>query len=232
MKKHFLTVFILVIWCVYEAFASVHALILAAGFAAAFLCAVLIKNKAVSYAAPTALTLGLSIYDFQFALRFLPVLLLAYGMKEAIACKEKTKKGTLPGTGTVYTAILVSGVFALSVLVYDISYASRNPQALSPVRIYWSFFGIFVFLICLIVSCVKMRSDKVVRKLLLPVSVCCAFCFACSAAGFLMNSFIYSFSFAMFPWLVFISFAAVAVYGFRPELFSVNNNMLEKLLSD
>ena len=230
MKKHVLSLFIIVCWFAVELFQPLGpetgaflAVIPAVGFAAAFLILLFVKNKPVSYCLAAAVCIGVCVYDIGF-LRMLPPLVLLAAHAAACVSAPRKKEKNDSRRDVVYTVLLLTGLLSLGLLIHDIYSCVRLGNAFAPERPYWLFVGIVAYFAALLLTAYKTKNKN---RLVYTVYVCGGVCALCCAAGFALTSAGTVFPRTVFPWLCFLSAAAAADDGVTASLTAAAERVLQ-----
>ena len=211
MKKYGVVFFLFLAWGVAEAFTDPWRVIAVALSAAAVCCLLLIKKAYLGPLLAAGVCVGLAFYRIDFALYTAPVLFLLWARTVALRADAaprsgKKKKEAARFTEGVFTLALLSLLFSVGTLLRDISFAGRNPA-----RYTFSGFHTVPFFAVLGAALLLIYAVKHTAEV---GKACTAICAAaltgavCAAAGFVMNSVMYSVYTVTFPWLIFLAAGA------------------------
>lgn len=198
MKKLFPLIFLFVLWAATDAFADPLRLIVVAGFAAALFCMLLLPGRRVGQAAAAVILAALCVFFPSDTVRLIPVLLLLAAQKQMprLNAEKKKKKAS---ADLLYTLVLFAVLTAAGVLIYDITYYSRNGFSLIFCPLFWALPGVLILYLFFAVFTVKYGGKTV--KPFSVVYVGALLCVMCASAGAFLNLVSYGFTFVVFPWL-------------------------------
>ncbi len=208
MKKYALILFFILCWSVTALFRSPPEIIPVVGFAAALACLLFIKNEVVSFIVAAVLCVGMSVYDIGF-LHAVPALLLVPVRSMASVDVSGKKKKKSDRRDVVFTLLLLTMLFSVGLLVFDIRTYVFMKNMFTLERTYWLLLGITSFFLALILT--ARRSDnKKAHKLTLAVYMCGGVSALFSSVGFMFTSFYAEPDYVAFPWLCFLAVSAAA----------------------
>ncbi len=225
MKKYLPFFFLFLAWGAAEAFADPPRILCVAGFAAAGSCALFVPKQPLGVLLGAALLLAVGILNYDFALRCASALLLATARNAAVRkAVDKKNKNKNKGDG-IYTVTVLCVLCAVGLLIADIVFFSHNPGMNVFKAFYSSVF--FAVIACAALAGFSLIRRKRVGSLLTAVYVGAGVCAVASGVGFFLNSTLYSWCSAAFPWLLWIA----AIPGEDPVGSAVHELFGEKLLA-